>query len=78
MRSALPGSTVLLLLAAMFSCSVLSNAISHDNQPNATARETPVEATKKARLHKIVKIVTLGILDTVAVVAAALVAATSI
>jgi hypothetical protein len=59
----------------------MSNAISisHDNQPNETAKEeTPVKVTKKAHLHKIVKITTLGILDTVAVVAAALVAATSI
>lgn len=64
----------------MFSCNVLSNAISisHDNEPNATAKETPVKVTKKARLHKIVKIATLGTLDTVAVVAAAIVAATSI
>jgi len=58
----------------------MSNAISisHDERPNETAKETPVEVTKKARLHKIVKITTLGMLDTVAVVAAALVAATLI
>ena len=37
-----------------------------------------MEVTKKARLHKIVKITMPGILDTVAVVAAALVAATLI
>jgi hypothetical protein len=69
-----------LLLAATFSCNVLSNAISisHDNQPEETAKETPVEVTKKGRLHKIVKITALGILDTVAIVAAALVAATLI
>ena len=65
----------------MFSCSVVSSVISdsHDNQPDATAKEKPVKkVTKKARLHKIVKIVTLGMLDTVAVMAAALVAATSL
>jgi hypothetical protein len=58
----------------------MSNAISssHDNQPNETAKGTPVKVTKKVRLHKIVKITTPGILDTVAVVAAALVAATLI
>lgn len=69
-----------MLLAAMFSCAVMRNAISdsHDNQSDATAKETPVKVTKKARLQKIVKIVTLGTLDTVAVVAAALVAATLI
>jgi hypothetical protein len=69
------------LLAAMFCCSVMSNAISdsHDNPPDATAKETPVKkVTKKARLHKIVKIVTLGMLDTVAVMAAAIVAAASL
>jgi hypothetical protein len=75
------GAEALLLLAAMFSCNVMSNAISdsHDNKPDATAKETPVKkVTKKARSHKIVKIVTQGMLDTVAVMAAALVAATSL
>lgn len=80
LRSALPRSAALLLLAATFSCNVMSNAIAIplDNQRNETAKETPMEVTKKVRLHKIVKIATLGILDTVAVVAAALVAATLI
>jgi hypothetical protein len=69
------------LLAAMVGCSVMSSAISdsHDNQSNAAAKETPVKkVTKKARLHKIVKIVTPGMLDTVAAMAAAVVAATSL
>lgn len=79
MRSALPRSTTtLLLLAAAFSCNVMIGAFSHDDQPNATVKETPMKVTKKARLQKIVKITMLGILTTVAEVAAALVAAASI
>jgi hypothetical protein len=41
------------------------------------AKETPMKITKKARLQKIAKIIMLGILSTVADVAAALIAATS-
>lgn len=78
LRSALPGSTTtLLLLAAAFGCNVIS-AFSHDDQPDATVKETPMKAAKKARLHKIIKITTLGMLTTIADVAAAMVAAMSI
>jgi hypothetical protein len=52
------------------------NAFCHDDQPNATAKETPMKVTNNARLREISKITTLGILNTIADVAAALFAAT--
>ena len=64
---ALPGSALLLLVA--FGCNVMINRFGFDGQHEATAKETPMKVTKKARLQKIVKITTLGILNTVADVA---------
>jgi hypothetical protein len=72
---ALPGSALLLLAA--FGCNVMIGGFAYDGQHEATAKETPMKVTKKARLHEILKITALGILNTVADVAAALVAATS-
>ena len=45
------------------------SSFSHDEQHEATAKETPMKVTTKARLQKIAKIMTLGILSTVADVA---------
>lgn len=50
---------------------------SHYDQHEALAKEAPMKVTKRARLRKIAKIVTLGILSTVAGVAVAIMAATS-
>jgi len=66
-----------LLLLVAFGCNIMISGFSHDDQHEAMAKETPMKVTKKARLQKIAKITTLGILSTVADVAAALIAATS-
>ena len=66
-----------MLLLVAFGCNIMINDFGHDDQHEATAKETPMKVTKKARLRKIVKITTLGILSTVADVAVALAAATS-
>jgi hypothetical protein len=72
---ALPGPALLLLVA--FGCNIMINGFGHDDQLEAAVKETPMKVTKKAQLQKIVKIMTLGILSTVADVTAALIAATS-
>jgi len=64
---ALPGSALLLLVA--FGCNVMINRFGFDGQHEATAKETPMKVTKKARLRKIAKITTVGFLSTVANVA---------
>jgi hypothetical protein len=63
----LPGPALLLLVA--FGCSIMISGFGQDGQHDVTAKETPMKVTKKARLQKIVKITTLGILNTVADVA---------
>jgi len=63
----LPGPALLLLVA--FGCNIMISGFGQDEQHDATAKETPMKVTKKARLQKIVKITTLGILNTVADVA---------
>jgi hypothetical protein len=66
-----------LLLLVAFGCNVMISGFSYDDQREAMAKEAPMKVTKKAHLQKIVKITTLGMLSTVANVAAALAAATS-
>ena len=75
MSPALPGPALLLLVT--LGCNVMISGTTHDDQHESMAKETPMKVTKKARLRKIVKITTLGILNTIASVAAALAAATS-
>lgn len=72
---ALPEPALLLLVA--FGCNVMISCFGYGGQHEATAKETPMKVTKKARSRKIVKIATFGFLTTVANVAAALAAATS-
>jgi hypothetical protein len=66
-----------LLLLVAFGCNIMISHFSHDDQHEIMTEETPMKVTKKARLQKIAKIAALGILTTVADVAAAFVAATS-
>jgi hypothetical protein len=72
---ALPGPALLLL--ATLGCEIMISGFSHDDQHEAMVKETPMKVTTKARLQAIGKITMLGILRTVADVAAALIAATS-
>jgi hypothetical protein len=66
-----------LLLLVTFGCNIMISAFSHDDQHEVMAKETPMKVTKRARLLRIAKITVIGILNTVANVAAAFVAATS-
>lgn len=54
----------------MLGCYVTISAISYDQQ-EATAKETPMKATKKVLVWKIAKIAALGILNTAASMVAA-------
>lgn len=71
----MPGTALLLLVA--FGCNVMISHFGHGGQQEATAKETPMKVTQKARSREIAKITTFGFLVTVANVAAALAAATS-
>lgn len=71
---ALLGPALLLLVA--LGCNIMISSFNHDDQHEATAKETPVKVTTKVRLRKITKIMALGALTTVADVAVNL-AATS-
>lgn len=57
----MPGPALLLLVA--FGCNIMISGFSHDDQHEAMAKETPMKVAKKARLQKIAKITTLGILE---------------
>lgn len=71
---ALPGPALLLFVA--FGCNVMISRFGQGDQRGAMTKETPMKVTKKTRSRQIIKITTVGFLNTVANVAAALVAAT--
>jgi hypothetical protein len=72
---ALPGPALLLLVA--FGCNVMIARFGKGDQREGMTTETPMKVTEKTRSREIIKITTLGIVTTVANVAAALAAATS-
>jgi hypothetical protein len=63
---ALLGSDDQLLFLVALGCNVLVSALGQVGQNESSAKETPMKATKKARVRKIFKITLFGILSTVA------------
>ncbi len=72
---ALPGPALLLLVA--FGCNVMITRFGQGDQRGAMTKETPMKVTKRTRPREIIKVTTIGVLTTVADVAAALAAVTS-
>lgn len=72
----MPGPA-LLLLVVIFGCNCVISGHDPNGQQEATAKETLMKVTKNDLCEKIAEVTTLGILSTVAVVAAAQFAATS-